>query len=56
MKTYSQYPYFLFLFFLSPALYAYVSISDKNKATDYPGKENALKVQHAWDQKFNSKK
>ena len=46
---------FIFLFFLSPALYAYVSISKEDKRTDYPGKEIAIKTQYAWDQQFKSK-
>jgi 4-amino-4-deoxy-L-arabinose transferase-like glycosyltransferase len=46
---------FIFLFFLSPVLYAYVSISKDDKRTDYPGKEIAIKTQYAWDQQFNSK-
>jgi 4-amino-4-deoxy-L-arabinose transferase-like glycosyltransferase len=46
---------FIFLFFLSPLLYAYVSISRDDKRTDYPGKEIAIKTQYAWDQQFKSK-
>ncbi len=46
---------FVFFFFLSPVLYAYVSISKDDKRTDYPGKEIAIKTQYAWDQQFNSK-
>jgi 4-amino-4-deoxy-L-arabinose transferase-like glycosyltransferase len=46
---------FIFLFFLSPIIYAYVSISKDDKRTDYPGKEIAIKTQYAWDQQFNSK-
>ena len=46
---------FVFLFFLSPILYAYVSISKDDKRTDYPGKEIAIKTQYAWDQQFKSK-
>ena len=46
---------FIFLFFLSPILYAYVSISKDDKRTDYPGKEIAIKTQYAWDQQFKSK-
>ena len=46
---------FIFLFFLSPILYAYVSISKEDKRTDYPGKEIAIKTQYAWDQQFKSK-
>ncbi|MDC0926083.1 glycosyltransferase family 39 protein [Candidatus Pelagibacter sp.] len=46
---------FIFFFFLSPALYAYVSISKEDKRTDYPGKEIAIKTQYAWDHQFNTK-
>ena len=46
---------FIFLFFLSPTLYSYVSISKDDKRTDYPGKEISIKTQYAWDQQFNSK-
>ena len=46
---------FIFFFFLSPALYAYVSISNNDKRTDYMGKEIAVKTQYAWDQQFDSK-
>ena len=45
---------FVFLFFLSPFLYAYISISKDDKRTDYPGEEIAIKTQLAWDQQFNS--
>ena len=45
---------FFFFFFLSPVLYAYVSITKDYKRTDYPGKEIAIKTQYAWDQQFNS--
>ena len=45
---------FTFLFFLSPILYSYVSISKEDKRTDYPGKEIAIKTQYVWDQQFNS--
>ncbi len=45
---------FVFFFFLSPVLYAYVSISKNDKRTDYPGKEIAIKTQYAWDQQFDS--
>ncbi len=46
---------FVFFFFLSPVLYAYVSISQDDKRTDYPGKEIAIKTQYAWDQQFDTK-
>ena len=45
---------FVFFFFLSPVLYAYVSLSKDDKRTDYPGKEIAIKTQYAWDQQFDS--
>ncbi|MDC0402746.1 glycosyltransferase family 39 protein [Candidatus Pelagibacter sp.] len=41
---------FIFLFFLSPILYSYISIKETDKRTDYPGKDIAMKVQYAWDQ------
>ena len=46
---------FLFLFFLSPIIYSYVSISQTDKRTDYPGKQIAAKVQITWDQDFEKK-
>ena len=46
---------FLILFFLSPILYSYESISNTDKRTDYPGKEIAAKVQIVWDQDFDNK-
>ena len=46
---------FLFLFFLSPILYAFESIINKDKRTDYPGKDIAAKVQITWDQNFPEK-
>ena len=42
----------LILFILSPATYLYVSISQKDKRTDYPGREIAKKVQEKWDDNF----
>ena len=44
---------FLFLFFLSPILYSYDSISKTDKRTDYPGKDVAVKVQIIWQQDFD---
>ena len=46
---------FLFLFFLSPILYSYISITQTDKRTDYPGKEIALKAQVAWEKNFDKK-
>ena len=45
---------FIFLFFLSPILYGYISISKNDKRTDYQGKDIAAKTQYAWDKQFNS--
>ena len=54
IKKINSYIYgFLFFFFLSPVLYSYVSIVEKNKRTDYPGKEIAAKVQIIWDKDFD---
>ena len=44
---------FLILFFLSPILYSYVSISQIDKRTDYLGDQIAKKVQLAWNQDFD---
>ena len=45
---------FLFLFFLSPVLYSYISISQSDKRTDYPGRDIADKVQILWDKDFDN--
>ncbi len=45
---------FIFIFFLSPILYSYISINQTDKRTDYPGKEIAMKVQYVWDQQFDN--
>ena len=42
----------LILFLLSPITYAYVSITETNKRTDYPGKQIADKVQLRWNEEF----
>jgi len=42
----------IFLFLLSPVLYSYISISQTDKRTDYPGKEIAAKVQIIWEKDF----
>jgi 4-amino-4-deoxy-L-arabinose transferase-like glycosyltransferase len=41
---------FLILFIFSPFAYAYISIAETDKRTDYPGKEIAIKVQYVWSQ------
>jgi 4-amino-4-deoxy-L-arabinose transferase-like glycosyltransferase len=43
---------FIVLFIFSPFAYAYISITETDKRTDYPGKEIASKVQYAWNQSY----
>ena len=45
---------FIFLFLFSPFTYAYVSITQTDKRTDFPGKQKAEKIQSAWDKKYKS--
>ena len=47
---------FIILFLLSPLSYAYVSITQTDKKTDYPGKEVANEVQDKWNNLFVKKK
>ena len=46
---------FLILFIFSPFAYAYVSITQADKRTDYPGKKIAKEVQEWWDDKRDKK-
>ena len=43
---------FLILFIFSPFAYAYVSITETEKRTDYKGKEIAIKVQYVWSKNY----
>ena len=43
---------FIVLFFISPIAYAFVSLVDPDKRTDYKGKQIALKVQKQWNSNF----
>tara|TARA_B100000745_G_C20123747_1_gene384833 strand:- start:1023 stop:1481 length:459 start_codon:yes stop_codon:yes gene_type:complete len=45
---------FLFLFFLSPILYSYISVSQTNKRTDYSGKEIATLIERRWSKNFSN--
>ena len=45
---------FIFLFFLSPTLYSYISIKQTDKRTDYFGKEIAQLVEKRWSKNFNN--
>jgi len=44
----------LILFIFSPFAYAYVSITQADKRTDYPGKEIAQLIQNRWDKNFSN--
>ena len=46
---------FLILFIFSPFAYAYISITQTDKRTDYPGKVIAQKVQKEWNKNFKTK-
>ena len=39
---------FFILFIFSPFTYAYISITETDKRTDYPGKKIAIKTQYTW--------
>ncbi len=45
---------FLFFFLISPMIYLFVSLTNDNKRTDYPGKEIARLVQNRWDENFSN--
>ncbi len=47
---------FLILFIFSPFAYAYISITQTDKRTDYPGRDVALKIQMQWDKALPDKK
>ena len=46
---------FLILFIFSPAAYLFISISQIDKRTDYPGKIISEIVQKKWDNNFTNK-
>ena len=46
---------FIFLFFLSPVLYSYISINQTDKRTDYFGKDIANLIERRWDENFSNK-
>ena len=43
---------FIILFFISPLLYSYISLTKTNKRTDYEGKEIAELVERRWNKNF----
>ena len=46
---------FLFLFIFSPTLYYFISYTQTNKRTDYPGKKISQMVQTQWNNNFSNK-
>ena len=46
---------FLILFILSPTIYFYISITQTDKRTDYPGKKISQIVQEKWESNFVNK-
>ena len=46
---------FLAFFLLSPIVYLYISISQTDKRTDYPGKEISQIVESKWKENFTNK-
>ena len=45
---------FLFLFTFYPFSYLFISITQTEKRTDYPGKKNAMMIQKKWDENFSN--
>ena len=45
---------FIFLFFLSPAIYSYISIKQTDKRTDYFGRDIANLVERRWNKNFSN--
>tara|TARA_B100001123_G_C15305250_1_gene1022441 strand:- start:896 stop:2284 length:1389 start_codon:yes stop_codon:yes gene_type:complete len=46
---------FLFLFILSPTTYFYISVTQNDKRTDYPGEKISQIVQQQWKNNFQNK-
>jgi hypothetical protein len=46
---------FSVLFFISPISYYYISVTNNEKKTDYPGKKISEIVQQKWDRNFKNK-
>ena len=53
-KLRSFVPVFMIIFFISPFAYSFISITQTDKRTDYPGKEIARLVQNKWDDNFRN--
>ena len=46
---------FVILFIFSPMAYLYISLTQTDKRTDYPGKKISQVVQENWDNTFTNK-
>ena len=46
---------FIILFLFSPFLYTYISITQTDKRTDFPGKEKAEEIQGLWDKEYKNR-
>ena len=46
--------FFLVIFIFSPLAYYYISVTQKDKRTDYPGKEIAFEVEKKWEDNFKN--
>tara|TARA_Y100000817_G_C16722694_1_gene484359 strand:- start:272 stop:820 length:549 start_codon:yes stop_codon:yes gene_type:complete len=46
---------FIILFLFSPFLYTYISITQTDKRTDFPGKEKAEEIQGLWDREYKNR-
>ena len=54
LKKLNGFIFALFIFFIfSPFAYAYISVTEKDKRTDYPGKEISMKVQNEWNKNYD---
>ena len=45
---------FVFIFFISPSIYLYISQTKNTKRTDFPGNEISYLVQKRWDKNFTN--
>jgi len=53
LKKFKNFLFLLvFIFFTSPMVYLYISLTNNLKRTDYPGKEISRLVQNKWNQNF----
>merc|ERR1711991_438818 len=53
-KIKNFYYFFIFFFISSPSIYLGVSLADKTKRTDFPGKEISRLVQNKWNDNFKN--